>query len=109
MATCALINHRFYWTCTGSRAQKQTRAPEPNGPGLSLCPEVTVGLPNLDARLTGAQAAAAAGVSRQLIYSWWTAGDLTRGPDGRYRYGDVLAVERAKRRSGYSHRRLVAA
>lgn len=47
----------------------------------------------------------ATGVSRQLVYSWWVGGRLARGKDGRYRLGDILAVERATRRSGYSHRR----
>lgn len=59
---------------------------------------------NLDARLTGAQAALAVGVSRQLFNYWRDSGKLLRGPDGRYRYGDALAVEKATRRSALSSR-----
>lgn len=57
-----------------------------------------------DALLTGAQIAARLGLSRQLVYAWWKTGKLHRHPGGRYRLGDALAVERATRRSGYSHR-----
>lgn len=61
-------------------------------------------VPDVNARLTGSQAAEVVGVSKQLINYWRISGRLKRGDDRRYRYGDVLAVERDTRRSGYSHR-----
>jgi len=66
---------------------------------------------NLDALLSGAQAARAVGVYRQLIRRWVQLGHLTpaaRGPKGEplYRYRDVLAAERVTRRSPQSRRRL---
>lgn len=65
-------------------------------------------LPTLNARLTATQAATAVGVSKQLINYWRASGKLTRGPDGRYRYADVLTVERLTRGSCHSHRRQAA-
>ncbi len=65
-------------------------------------------LPNLGARLTATQAAAAVGVSKQVVNYWRTSGKLERGTDGLFRYADVLNAERAARRSGYSHRRIAA-
>lgn len=62
---------------------------------------------NLDARLTGAQAAAMVGRSRQLVHAWAQAGHLTRGEDGLYRLGDVLEAERRTRRSPRSHRKAI--
>ena len=59
---------------------------------------------NLDALLTGAQAAKVAGVSRQLVNYWRTTGKLRQQPCGRYRLGDVLATEAATRNSVQSHR-----
>lgn len=63
---------------------------------------------DLDALLTGAQAARAAGVSRANICHWRNTGRLTlRGWRGRsplYRFGDVLDVERDTRRSRKSPR-----
>lgn len=59
---------------------------------------------NLDARLTGAQAASVAGVSRQLVYWWRTAGKLTPDAAGRYRLGDVLELELAMRDNPRSSR-----
>jgi hypothetical protein len=54
----------------------------------------------LDTLLTGTQAARLVGVTRQLVYGWWRLGHLTR-ISGRYRAGDVLAVEAEMRgRSG---------
>jgi hypothetical protein len=61
---------------------------------------------DLDARLTGAQAARLARVSRQLVRRWEQLGHLARGDDGLYRAGDVLTVERAMRNSPRSHRTL---
>jgi hypothetical protein len=61
---------------------------------------------DLDARLTGAQAARLARVYRQLIRRWEQLGHLTRGDDGKYRAGDVLEAERATRNSPLSHRAL---
>jgi len=46
----------------------------------------------LDTSITLSQAAHIAGVSRQLVYRWVQLGHLT-AHDGRYRAGDVLAVE----------------
>lgn len=48
-------------------------------------------------------------VSRQLVYSWVRSGKLEPAdttPDGRplYRYLDAAVVDRALRRSPYSHR-----
>jgi len=59
---------------------------------------------NLDALLTGAQAAKAAGVSKQLLNYWRTSGKLDRQPCGRYRLGDVLTTEAAMRNSSQSRR-----
>lgn len=59
---------------------------------------------NLDARLTGAQAARLARVSPQLIRRWVQLGHLERGDDGLYRTGDVLAAEVTTRRSPKSRR-----
>lgn len=53
---------------------------------------------NLDARITGSQAARLIGVSRQLINDWWKRGRLAKGDDGRYRYGDILEADRKARR-----------
>lgn len=55
---------------------------------------------NLDARLTGAQAARWIGVSRQCIYQWVSRGHLTAGTDGLYRLGDVLNAEKLTRSNG---------
>ena len=53
-----------------------------------------------DTLVTGAQAARIAGVSRQLVRRWEQLQHLRR-IDGRYRAGDVLAVEAEMRqRSG---------
>jgi hypothetical protein len=73
-----------------------------------------VGTVDLDALLTGAQAARAVGVYRQLIRRWAQLGRLTaaaKGPRGEplYRYRDVLRAEQATRRSKQSHRIIVAA
>lgn len=63
---------------------------------------------NLDALITGAQAARLANVTRANVCAWVTAGKLTakrhRGRSPLYRLGDVLAVERETRQSGKSHR-----
>ncbi len=63
---------------------------------------------DLDARLTGAQAASVAGVSRQLIRRWCQLGHLTpvgqRGRSPLYRLGDVIKAEHATRESGRSSR-----
>ncbi len=67
------------------------------------------GAVNLDARLTPQLAALAVGVSKQTFNYWRTSGKVTPGPDGRYRYGDVLTADRATRRSGKSHRRTALA
>lgn len=63
---------------------------------------------NLDALITGSQAARLAGVSKQLIYRWRQLGHLqpadpTPGRP-RYRVRDVLQAERATRRSPQSTR-----
>lgn len=57
-----------------------------------------------DALVTGAEAARLIGESKQLVYSWSKRGLLTRQPDGRYRYGDVIEVERATRNNKHSTR-----
>jgi hypothetical protein len=67
---------------------------------------------DLNACVTAAQGARVAGVSRHLVGTW-VAGEKLRPVDrsGRsplYRLGDILAVERDTRRSGYSHRRTAA-
>jgi hypothetical protein len=59
---------------------------------------------DLDARLTGAQAARLARVSPQLIRRWVQLGHLERGNDGLYRTGDVLVAECVTRRSTKSRR-----
>ncbi len=61
---------------------------------------------NPDALLTGAQAARAVGVSRQLINAWREKGWLTQQSDGKYRYADVVEIERRTRRSVHSSRKL---
>lgn len=58
---------------------------------------------NLDARLTGAQAARYLGTYRQLIYTWRDRGLLTPEPDGTYRLGDILAAERSTRHRVATH------
>lgn len=60
---------------------------------------------DLDALLTGSQAAAIIGRSRQLIHAWHHAGHLPRTENGRYRLRDVLAAERRTRHSPKSHRK----
>jgi hypothetical protein len=60
---------------------------------------------NLEARLTPQLAALAAGVSKQTFNYWRTAGKVTPGDDGLYRYGDVLQAESRTRRSPKSHRK----
>jgi hypothetical protein len=62
------------------------------------------GCVNLDAHLTGSQAAKAAGVSKQLINYWRTSGKLPRQADGKYKLGDVLTTEARMRNSVQSHR-----
>ena len=62
-----------------------------------------------DTLLTGAQAARAANVTRQLIHGWVRLGQLhpaDHTDDGtpRYRLGDVWAAERTTRRSAFSSR-----
>lgn len=59
---------------------------------------------NLDALLTPAQAARAAGVSKQLFNYWRTQGKVIPQPCGRYRLGDVLDTEKDMRNSVQSHR-----
>jgi hypothetical protein len=71
-------------------------------PRAAVHPEVSV---NLDARLKPADAARAAGVSKQLLNWWRSEGKVRADERGRYRLGDVLDVERATRRSGRSSRR----
>jgi hypothetical protein len=58
----------------------------------------------LDARLRPAMAAKAAGVSRQLVNWWRATGKISADEQGLVRLGDVLAVERAMRRSPFSCR-----
>jgi hypothetical protein len=48
---------------------------------------------NPDARLTRAQAARAIGLSPATIGMWKVRGKLATDEHGRYRLGDVLAVE----------------
>jgi hypothetical protein len=64
-------------------------------------PEVSV---NLDARLRPADAAKAAGVSKQLLNWWRSVGKVRPDERGTYRLGDVLAVERDTRRNPQSSR-----
>jgi len=61
---------------------------------------------NLDALLTGTQAARLAGVSKQVIYRWRQLGHLHPAQQSppRYRAGDVLAAERVTRNSPYCRR-----
>lgn len=64
---------------------------------------------NLDALLPGHLAATYFGVSRQLIYRWRQLGHITPAGTDRnghplYRLGDLLAAERATRRSPRSTR-----
>lgn len=65
---------------------------------------------DVDALVTGAEAARLVGVTRHLVGMWKRAGKLTpkdrRGRSPLYRLGDVLQVERDTRRSRHSHRRL---
>lgn len=62
---------------------------------------------NLDALITGSQAALLVGVSRQLVRRWEQLGHLTR-TDGKYVVGEVLDAERKTRRSPKSHRQAFA-
>lgn len=64
---------------------------------------------NLEARLNPQLAALAVGVSKQTFNYWRSSGKVVAGPDGRYRYGDVLTADRQARRSGKSHRRAALA
>lgn len=63
---------------------------------------------DLDALITGAQAARLAGCHRANICLWRNQGRLTvrdrRGRSALYRLGDVLEVERETRRSGKANR-----
>jgi hypothetical protein len=104
MAACALIKFSLYWTCAVHCAQIQVAGPGALRPGPWLFLGVQVIPMNLEARVTGVQAAAGVRVSRQLVHYWHTSGVLKRGADGLYRYGDVLAAERDMRRSSRSRR-----
>ena len=53
---------------------------------------------DVDARLTGVEAARYAGVTRQAIINWRNRGHLPQGPDGKYRLLDVAKAEHATRR-----------
>lgn len=64
---------------------------------------------HIDAHLPAALVARRVGVSRQLLYAWIKAGDLTAirtAPDGRalYHVRQALEVNRDKKLSGRSHR-----
>ena len=63
---------------------------------------------DLNARITGAQAAEIAGVSRQLVNRWRQLGHLIpvaqHGRSPLYRLGDVLTVDREMRQSNRSSR-----
>lgn len=63
---------------------------------------------DMDALITGAQAARLVGVTRAAVCTWRSTGRLQpqgqRGRSPLYRFADVLAVERDTRRSGKSHR-----
>jgi DNA-binding transcriptional MerR regulator len=66
---------------------------------------------NLDALITGTEAARLAGVSKQLVRRWRELGHLqpadpTPGRP-RFRVGDVLKAERKTRRSPWSRRTAV--
>lgn len=66
--------------------------------GAFACPGVIL---NLDALLTGAQAARYLGITRQSIYMWHKRGEITATRvDGNwmYRLRDVLETERTLRR-----------
>lgn len=52
---------------------------------------------DVDARLTAAQAATYAGVTRQAIVNWRRRGHLKQGADGKYRLLDVAKAEYATR------------
>ena len=53
---------------------------------------------DVNARLTGAEAARYAGVTRQAIIKWRDRGHLQQGEDGKYRLLDVAKAEHATRR-----------
>ena len=53
---------------------------------------------DVNARLTAAQAAKYAGVTRQAIINWRNRGHLTMGDDGKYRLLDVAKAEHATRK-----------
>ena len=67
-----------------------------------------VGVIDMDALITGAQAARLAGVTRAAVCIWRNRGRLevrrTRGRSPLYRLGDVLDVERETRQSGKANR-----
>lgn len=58
---------------------------------------------NLNAYVTGAQAARIAGVSKQLVNYWRSKGHLEQH-GGRYRLGDVLTIEQRMRANAHSSR-----
>lgn len=64
---------------------------------------------DMDARLTGAEAANRAGVTRQLVYRWRLLGHLNPVAYNQkghplYRWGDVLKAELTTRKSPMSRR-----
>lgn len=65
--------------------------------------------PHHSERFTAQQLSERLGISRQLIGYWHARGKLARDAAKRYRYGDVLQVEKAMREHKQSHRKQLAA
>lgn len=63
---------------------------------------------DLDARLTRQQAAQCVGLTPAAIGMWKLRGHIDSGPDGLYRLGDVIEVERQMRRHPNSRRKVAA-
>lgn len=65
-----------------------------------------------DAEVTAAQAAAALGISRQVVAMWKAKGAIVptrhRGRSPLYRLGDIIDANAAALASGHSHRASVA-
>lgn len=82
---------------------KSAQRPDPRGQGVCHA-QRRWQMDNREARLTGAQAARAVGVSRQLVRYWHEHCGLEKGDDDLYRLGDVIDMEKAKRRHSQSRR-----
>jgi len=76
---------------------------QPPSRGCLRCGRTPLDSIDVDARLTAAEAARYAGVTRQAIINWRNRGHLTQGPDGKYRLLDVARAEHATRKRARRH------